>query len=220
MKKLLLSLFIIWLWLINFSSSYDCSSDSTLNVETDSYINFYYFEFPWQSASVNLDNWNINYDFVCVWTYCYINDNSTDDIVFWSLELTTWSWDLTSSWFMDCQFDLIPVSSWSSSCDDNDVQWSSLYVNNEQLTGESIIYIYTPDFLELTPEYKSWYVDLNFENVGDPEYIENVLSIQTYSPTSDDFALSFVGGLTLILPYIIITLFVIFIRKIIRKIFK
>jgi hypothetical protein len=35
-------------------------------------------------------------------------------------------------------------------------------------------------------------MDLDIENVGDPDYIENMLAIQTYRPTSDEFAVSFV----------------------------
>lgn len=129
--------------------------------------------------------------------------------------------DITS-WYCETEFWLIdpencPYSWWTG-----DVLWSSLYVNNRQVQGASNINLFLPDFLTWDYVYfNSWSdLEIDVENEGDQDYINDLLSIETYHPSSDEFAVSFVGYLTLLMPYIIVTLFVIFIWKLIKRIFR
>lgn len=127
-----------------------------------------------------------------------------------------------NSEYCEDRFNLIdpvncPVSGWTG-----DVQWSSFFVNNRQIQGASNIYLRMPDFLNWEFTYiDSWStLEIDVENEGDQEYIENLLQVQTYHPSSEDFTMSFTWTITLLMPYIIISLFIIFLWKLIKRIFK
>ena len=55
--------------------------------------------------------------------------------------------------------------------------------------------------------------------MNDEEYIQSVIDINSYRPTSSDFTDTFVSGLTLVMPYIVIVLFIVFVWKLLKKIF-
>ena len=145
----------------------------------------------------------------CLWLINFSSAEITSVICF----------DSDVEWYVECPFTVsdyysLLALSW------NDVQWSSLFIDWTQITWSNNVYITLPDYFDYSTNYYTWYMDLNIENVGDPEYMENILAIETYHPTGDEFAVSFVGGLTLIMPYIIITLFIIFVWRIIKRVFK
>lgn len=108
-----------------------------------------------------------------------------------------------------------PNSSWSW-----EIMWSSFRVNNFQVMWWRNIYLYIPEWLDWSYTYVDENLQVEVENEGDEEYIQSVIDINSYRPTSEDFTSVFVSGLTLIMPYIVIVLFIIFIRKFIKKIFK
>ena len=100
------------------------------------------------------------------------------------------------------------------------INWSILNINWIEFPWKPLINVNIPDYI--TWDYSS--TDANFDlNVGsgyDQDYIDSIISINSYRPTSEDFTNVFVSGLTLIFPYIVIVLFIIFVRKLIRRIFK
>ena len=125
--------------------------------------------------------------------------------------------------YCTANFDLInpsqcPISEWTG--------WTSrsaLYLNNVQYAGASNIYVNFNDYLDWSTTYidswSSFVLDID-GYVADTWYMADILAVQQYHPDNEDFQLAFIGGLTLILPYVVIVLFVVFVRKLIRKIFK
>ena len=110
-----------------------------------------------------------------------------------------------------------PASGWTG-----DINWSSFFVNNYQVQGARNIYLFMPDFLTWDYTYiDSWNtLNIEVENEGDEEYIQGIIDINSYRPSSEDFTNIFVSGLTLIMPYIVVALFIIFVWKLIKKIFR
>lgn len=130
------------------------------------------------------------------------------------------------------EYSLIPVSSVDQSyCENNDLcsvcdnlTWdlvfSNVYINNILHPWRSNIYVNIPDYINW--DYSVSDIDFNI-NVGsgyDEDYINSVIDINSYRPTSSDFTNVFVSGLTLIFPYIIFALFILFMWKLIKRIFK
>lgn len=111
-----------------------------------------------------------------------------------------------------------PISSWTW-----DISRSAIYLNNIQYAGANNIYININDILDYSTTYvdswTSFVVDVDWYN-ADTDYLADILTVQQYHPDSEDFTVAFVGGLTLILPYVVVALFVVFVRKLITKIFK
>ena len=129
--------------------------------------------------------------------------------------------EVTSN-YCEVEFWLIDPENCPASGGTGDVNWSSFFVNSHQVQGAENIYLFLPDFLNWDYTYIDSGTTLNIEveNEGDTEYIQSVIDINSYRPTSEDFTSVFVNGLTWIMPYIVIVLFIIFIRKLLRKIFR
>lgn len=129
--------------------------------------------------------------------------------------------DITQS-YCEVEFGLIDPDNCPSSWWTGDILWSSFWVNDRQIEGASNIYLYMPDFLSWDYTYlnSGATLQIDVDNEGDEDYINDLLTIETYHPSSDEFAVSFVGYLTLLMPYIIVTLFIVFVWKLIKKIFK
>lgn len=129
--------------------------------------------------------------------------------------------DVTKN-YCEVNFDLIdPLDCPSSPSWSGDVSWSALYIDNIQYSGAPNIYININDLLEYSMTYVSWsaVVDVVWYSY-DTWYMSDILTIQEYHPTWEDFTVSFVSFLTYALPYVVVILFVVFVRKLIRKIFK
>ena len=129
--------------------------------------------------------------------------------------------DITSS-YCEVEFWLIdPVncpSGWSWT---GDVQRSALYINNVQYLWSPNIYVNVNDILDYSMTYVSWSAIIDVEGYkADTWYMADILTVQEYHPSSEDFTVAFVSFLTLWLPYVVVILFVVFVRKLIRKIFK
>lgn len=119
-------------------------------------------------------------------------------------------------------FNLIDPESCPSSWWTWDINWSNFFVNSHQINGASNIYLWLPEFLTWDYTYiDNWStLEIDVENEWNPEYIEDILTVQTYHPSSEDFTQSFTWTLVLLMPYIIITLFIIFVWRLIKRIFK
>lgn len=101
-----------------------------------------------------------------------------------------------------------------------DLQRSNIYINNILHPWRQFVNIEIPDYI--TWDYSVGDDDFNLYvwSGYDVDYIESVIDINSYRPTSDDFTNVFVSGLTLVMPYIVIVLFIIFVRKLLKRIFK
>lgn len=182
--------------------------------------------------SFSINGWSNNH-------LCYFmpySENTRYSYMYWGafeVDITLVSSPMTS---LDCQneYNLIPISSvdqnycetnnlcpsWDWSCEEWDWNWSALYINNIQHQSAPLINVDIPDYIYW--DYSSDEDEFNLY-VGsgyDQDYIDNVIAINSYQPTSQDFTDVFVSGLTLVMPYIVIVLFIIFIRKLIKRIFK
>lgn len=195
-------------------------------------------------CTVSWDN-VINQSDIWWWSCDYSEYEDQINTLSWSLascqsDLTTCQ-NTNSCTQLKCEndYNLVPESSINSEyCEDRfnlidpencpaswwtwDIQWSSFFVNSRQIQGAWNIYLWLPDFLDWWYTYiDNWQtLEIDVENVWDENYINTILSTQTYHPSSDEFAVSFVWYLTLLMPYIIITLFIVFVWKLIRRIFK
>lgn len=140
---------------------------------------------------------------------------------------------------LECQteYSLIPVSSVDQnycttnnlcpscpSCPDTPVwSWgiSNVYINNILHVGAPNIIMNIPEEIDWDYEYTQWWNNMNIDVVWynqDTEYIEWLIDVQNYKPTSDDFSNTF----WLFSSYwwlLIATLFVILIFYFIKKLF-
>lgn len=279
MKKILFwLLWIISLWLLNFSSARFVVLDYTEHT-TDEWISFTMNNFCFKLANsltttnnitvninwvdyINYNIWdqnlyNINKFFCYLWTgEILLSDQvqNTYTIRFYDINSIIWSswsssscdysdyillYDVTesyctnrysdlinesdiTSWYCETEFWLIDPEDCPASWWTGDVQWSAFFVNSHQVQGASNIYLWLPDFLSWDYTYiDSWStLQVDVENEWDQEYIQSILDIQSYHPDKDQFAQSFAWFLTLLMPYIIITLFIIFIWRLIKRIFR
>lgn len=119
-----------------------------------------------------------------------------------------------------CSDNNLCPSSWTWDCEEWDWNWSALYINNIQHQSAPLINIDIPDYIYWDYSSSEEEFDLYVGSGYDQDYIDNVIAINSYQPTSEDFTDVFVSGLTLVMPYIVIVLFIVFIRKLIKRIFK
>ena len=245
-KELILWLIIFFVWLISFSNAWllnfnqiTLSAWSTYSMNTwdCAYMNWNYnrvaFYENWQSNT--LDS-NHVYCYSSVW---YVQNKDTwGSKYFYKFNISSLfptcevceECDLpyTSE---ECQQEywLMPIDSCNSEycelnwlCETIWWSWSStLYINDVWHEAAPFIYVNIPD--EIKRDYLTWINEftINVEWLnGDQDYINWIIDVNSYRPTSEDFTQTFVWWLTLIFPYIIITAVILFIRRFIRKIFK
>lgn len=182
------------------------------------------------------------------WSYWFECYDTTHNCTSTSIDFWWQTFSFTNvSWWSDCpsqytseecqqEYSLMPISScdseycqlnelcWTWSSWSWDLQWSSLFINWIQHVWWSIIDVTIPSEIQRNYIYtweneETFKLDIEGLN-GDPDYIQWIIDVNSYRPTSEDFTNTFVWGLTLIFPYIIITAIVLFIWRFIRKIFK
>lgn len=132
----------------------------------------------------------------------YTCQSSSCDYSEYESQINTLSWNLaTCEWMynrLETDYDLL---SWNyntcvsdlNSCMNNsscewDIQWSSLFINDNQVLWNKNIFINIP--FEYEYSYTNEWEDFELDVVWldqDEEYIEWVLSVQNYKPTSEDF---------------------------------
>ena len=217
-------LFIFMLFLFNFVGAYCTldiisSKDDIHIFRTDSNVEYTIYIPDWLDM-VQWENGNQG------WVY------RQDVMVSWDSECPCCSsnscpstWEILSWYILESSINsaycennnLCPINTWSVSSGDN---WSALYINNLQFPWKSNIFVTIPDYIYW--DYSSDESDFNLY-VGsgyDQDYIDNIVKINSYQPNSEDFTEIFVGGLTWIMPYIVIVLFIVFVRKLLKRIFK
>lgn len=193
-------------------------------------------QYPWITYYV--DNVEVNEDFN---NWKFVCTDSTNVKFYSDISQNYYKLFLSKEYFMDffqpqytsqeCQFEysLMPISSCNSEyCEMNNLcsviwwSWSStLYINDVWHESAPFIYVNIPD--EIKRDYLTWEQEftINVEWLnGDQDYINWIIDVNSYRPSSEDFTQTFVWWLTLIFPYIIITAVILFIRRFIRKIFK
>lgn len=123
------------------------------------------------------------------------------------------TWDILS-WFCDTNYcvenDLCPVPS----------NFSQLFINDLEFPWTPIINVNIPDYIHWDYSSNETGFDLYVGSGYDQDYIDSVLKINSYRPDSSDFTNIFVSGLTLLFPYLIFALFLVFMWKLIKRIFK
>lgn len=128
----------------------------------------------------------------------------------------------------ECQLDynLIPSEEiWESYCVSNDLcpvseNYSNIIINGISFPWKPVINIDIPDYITWDYTWTDSSFDLFVGSGYDVDYINSIVDINSYRPTSEDFTDLFVGGLTLVFPYIVISLFIVFVWKLIKRIFK
>lgn len=128
--------------------------------------------------------------------------------------------DVTKN-YCELNFDLIDPVNCPSSWGTGDIVRSNVYINNILYPWSSDVYLNVNERLAFDISYNTgfMYVDV-YGYEADEDYINGIIEVNSYRPTSEDFTSIFVGGLVRLFPFIVIALFIAFVRKLIRKIFK
>lgn len=138
------------------------------------------------------------------------------------------TWEILSWYILESSIDtnycvwnwLCPNECWSWTDFSWDLQYSNLYINNILHPWKENIFLNIQDniFWDYSQDDTWYYIDVG--SGYDQDYIDWVIDVQSYRPTSEDFTQTFVGGLILFTPYVVILLFVILVWNLIKKIFK
>lgn len=196
----------------------------------------YYNSYYWVYLDTDSSSSNITYPIILnPWTY-YLDCDRITSSSFSIVSAITSCPDCpicpSLSWYIlessvdtqYCMLNNLCPSSWE--CTIEGSWFSNVYVYSDNnyfpLTWTSNIYVNLPSFLWYTYNYSdNWSdLDIDVENDGNEEYIQSVIDINSYRPTSEDFTDTFVSGLTLVMPYIVIVLFIVFVWKLLKKIFR
>lgn len=180
----------------------------------------------------------INQPYIWVWLLWYDPSSVELDMsyeLFRLDELLAESLPIMTKWECQAEYNLIPIEeidinycvgnwlcpsemwSWDYTWD---LQYSNLYINDILHPWKQNIFVNIPDYIQWDYSVSDDDFNLYVWSGYDLDYIESVIDINSYRPTSEDFTNVFVSGLTLVMPYIVIALFIIFVRKLIKRIFK
>lgn len=204
----------------------DIENNNSIIYLNDTYIPDWYaknYEFFYNSDynTIDIDNYYKNWDILV---------NSWVSLGGWTCE----------SDLLQCQNDYSTCENslwqcWTSlnSCNNalgSCMQWniwtweynrSALFINNIQHLWKPIINITIPEEIDWDYTWNENSFDLTVKWYAvDSDYIQWVIDINSYTPTSEEFTETFVWGLTLIIPYIVLSLFILFIWKLLKKIFR
>ena len=116
-----------------------------------------------------------------------------------------------------CTTNWLCPSSWGGDCWTWSINWSSLFINDIQHLWKPIITIDIPE--EINWDYTSTDTEFSVEVIGynvDYEKMNQVLSIQKYIPSSEDFT----QVVWILAPYMKILVFVLFVYIVIRRLKK
>lgn len=138
------------------------------------------------------------------------------------------TWEILSWYILESEIDInycvenwyCPNACWSWGDYSWDLQFSNLYINDILHPWKQNIFVNIPDYItwdynftgdDFTIDVWSWY---------DMDYMNSIIKINSYRPDSWDFTNIFVSWLTLIFPYIFIALLIVFVWKLLKRIFK
>lgn len=233
-------------WTSTLNQTIDPYSSICLKIpSTSSYCTYNWINYSWNAYTVcflNNSDSSVSFSISCTnttsstTTVQYTHSPSFSSYVWWSCpECPTCEDPYTSE---QCQYlyDLIPVEDidinycvWNWLCPnecwsgDNfswDLQFSNIFINNILHPWRENIFIDIPDYIYWDYSVNTWDFNLYVWSWYDQDYIDWVLSINTYKPSSEDFTQVFVSWLTLIFPYIFVVLFIIFVWKLLKRVFK
>ena len=242
MKKLFLLLFSLFVWFLTFCSADDFTrytwtyvnirSNQTFNFDTwfcsifssDNFASFDFYKTDWTLIT----NWSSKalMDVLCFDVPWYVLNT------YWSTLALQYSYILNSCDCPECEIcpeiDTWSILSWSCDtnyCVENDLcpvpsNFSQLFVNDIEFPWKPLINVNIPDYITWDYSSSDTGFDLYVGSGYDEDYINSIVDINSYRPTSEDFTTIFVSGLTLIFPYLIFTLFLVFMWKLIKRIFK
>lgn len=208
-----------------------------------SYLGFEYQPFTWDYNNNDL------YCFDLLWSYTLTNTNSSSsssiNVYNYNIPVSSGSGDCPDCptcddpyTSMECQteYNLIPVEDvdinycvWNWLCPNEcwswtdfswDLQYSNIYINSILHPWEENIFIDIPDYIQWDYSVDTWNFNIYVWSWYDMDYMNSIIKINSYRPTSSDFTNIFVSGLTLIFPYIFVLLLIIFMWKLIKRIFK
>lgn len=180
---------------------YNSDTNSEVYTQSSSYNWFFCPDFTWRVY--NYFWWNCTYEYFNTKTYCPVCDECTVDT--WSI--LSGSCDINycvENW-------LCPTSSWSR---------SELVINNIVHEWRPLINLNIPDYITWDYTVDENQYDVYVWSWYDQDYIDSILAINSYRPDSQDFTQIFVSWLTLIFPYIFVALLIVFIWKLLKRIFK
>lgn len=246
MKKLFLSLLLWFVWLISFSSAdelklweyWQASKNEltqyintwgcfTFNNNSTCWRGFKFVDWNWIEIFRWQSSFNYSYNYYCTNTWGYIKPSSNDCwwLIFYPSceeceeceecetcpEVNTWD---ILSWSCDTNYcvenDLCPVPG----------NFSQLFINDLEFPWSPLINVNIPDYIQWDYTSNSWSFDLYVWSWYDVDYMNSIIKINSYRPDSQDFTDTFVSWLTLIFPYIFVALLIIFIWKLLKRIFK
>lgn len=250
MRKFLLSILVSIIWLVSFWYCYISipTSISLPWWETIDVVKWDCFR--WQNSSawwnlslylsdgtlVHTSIWFNNTSMMCATDTWYVYNKSSTAIwlYYYNVQELIICPSCTNYTSEECQqeYSLMPINSCNSEycwlnwlCPENtgDVM-SQLYINGIEHLSAPMINITIPMEIQRNYEY-TWVNEDIFDldiwsQQGDENYIQWIIDVNSYRPTSEDFTQTFVWWLMLIFPYIIITAVILFIWRFIRKIFK
>ena len=138
------------------------------------------------------------------------------------------TWEILSWYILESEIDtnycvwnwLCPNECWSWTDFSWDLVFSNLYINNILHPWKSNIFVEIPDYITWDYSIDTWSFNLYVWSWYDVDYINSIIDINSYRPWSEDFTNIFVSWLTLIFPYIFVLLFIIFVRKLLKRVFK
>lgn len=200
------------------------------------YCNTLYSKYPYLNYAINPNNSSFAWFYSMDYEIFYLDNLLNTNIPISDCPTCETCEEQYTSSQCQTEYSLIPISSVDSSycitnwfCPSSNLtwedltwlNWSALYINNIQHLGKPIINITIPQEIDWDYVSTGDYFNLDVSGLnGDEEYIQGIIDINSYRPTSEDFTKTFVGGLTLIFPYVILALFIVFLRKLIKRIFK
>lgn len=250
MKKILISLLVWFVWFVWFWYCEDemMYLDHVVSQDFQWYVWDTYYEnvdvdmLCLKNKTCN--NWQLSFSANHTWTWKWLEDwniwwlwfCTTDWIIYYSL--TSSSCSITIDWYNfhqltseECQneYDLIPSSDVDTDyCVENDLcpvstwsaSWSELVINNIVHEWRPLINLSIPDYITRDYTVDENQYDIYVWSWYDQDYIDSILAINSYRPDSQDFTQIFVSWLTLIFPYIFVALLIVFMWKLLKRIFK
>lgn len=231
---------IVWLfWFISFSYWYSNGGVTRISLwkKLNQTLTWWYCvvsDSSYSSCSSTYILTNSWYHYL--WWIVFCNDNETRTIHNWwssSCPLFIFDWSIFNSDCPDCptcpEVDTWSILSWS--CDINycvenwlcpTSSWSrsELVINNIVHEWRPLINLNIPDYIQRDYTVDDNQYDVYVWSWYDQDYINSVLEINSYRPDSEDFTQIFVSWLTLIFPYIFVALLILFIWKLLKRVFK
>jgi hypothetical protein len=215
--------------LVDTNSSYSINCDNLSDIVID-YDFSTYTPWGWPYSKYY---WVYFINFSSFWVSDWLDIPYSCTFV-WNNILSAWScpevntWEILSWYILESEIDtnycvwnwLCPNECWSWTDFSWDLQYSNIYINSILHPWKQNIFIDIPDYI--TWDYFSTGDDFNLYvwSGYDVDYINSIIDINSYRPTSTDFTDIFVWWLTLITPYIVAVLFFYLVWRLLKRIFS